>query len=58
VGAAIHRLRIRVVHERDSLQPHRHDADVALGKLAMMLRASVSLVTAALVIARAVNILK
>ena len=32
LGAAVHRLRVRVVHQRHRVQPHRHHADVPVGE--------------------------
>jgi len=49
---AIPRPLVRVVHERDRLQPHRHDAAQSLGKDANARRAGSSLVHALTVAAR------
>ena len=51
------RLPVRVVHQRDRVQPYRHDAADRHAKWLMSAQAVTALVTVALVVSRAVNIL-
>jgi hypothetical protein len=55
--AGIRRLPVRLLDERDCVQPDRHDAAQPMGKLLMIAESAASLLLAIMVAARAVNIL-
>src|SRR5215203_4423479 len=56
-GSSATRLPVPVVHKRHGIQPDRDVAGTDLGEMTMMVEAVISLTTAILVIARAVNVL-
>jgi len=56
-GTQLHRLPLHLVYERHGVQPHRHHAAHGLAKMLMSLQSLASLVTVAVVVSRAVNIL-
>ena len=57
MDASLSRLPLPVVHERHGLQPDRHLARADWAKMTMMGESVISLITAILVIARAINVL-
>ena len=58
VAAAIPRLPLCLLHQCHGLQPDRHAAVLGAVKILMAVQSAIALVTVALVVARAVNILK
>ena len=58
LASALHRLPLRLVHERERVQPDRHDAAHPRAKMLMLVQSALSIVTLLLVAARAVNILR